>query len=155
MEDRNSYSWRPMRAEDIQIACVVLRENSTQITDEELEMLDKMSAENLLTDTQIALTSSGKVAAAGFIYLFQSNEKSIIGLLEGAVDSNHRRQGLGRHLFSWQVERARQKSQQIAGNVPLTLRGSCTADNSACIHLFEDHGFVGLVTQCQMRFDLS
>ena len=114
-----------------------------------------MSAKNLSTDTQIALTPSGKVAAAGFIYLFQSPEKSMTGLLEGAVGFAHRRQGLGRHLLSWQVERARQKSQQIAHNVPLTLRGNCTADNTGCIHLFEDHGFVGLVTQCQMRFDLS
>lgn len=155
MEDRNSYNWRPMRSEDVQVACVVLRENSTQITDEELEMLNDMSAENLLADTQIALTPSGKVAAAGFIYLFQSNEKSMTGLLEGAVDFTHRRQGLGRHLLSWQVERARQKSRQSAGNVPLTLRGSCTADNTQCIHLFENQGFVGLVTQYQMRFDLS
>ncbi len=147
----NNYIWRAMRMEDIPDALMILKTYSSQITEEELGILNQMPDDDLATDTLIALTPSGEVVAVGFVVLFQSDEKAMTGLLDGAVRTAHCRQGLGSHLLSWQMTRA----QQIAGDVPFTLRGSCIADNTGCIHLFEEHGFAVLITQCKLRFDLN
>lgn len=148
MKNNHNFIWRAIQSKDIPFV-------RTLLSEQKMAFFEHASIENLETDTQIAITPTGKIVAIGFILVFQSDEDGVTGLAEGTVHPSYRRQGLGNHLFSWQIAHITQKAKQFAVKESYTLRTNCTPENAGANRLFEEHGMVRLVTQCQMRFNLS
>jgi mycothiol synthase len=53
------------------------------------------------------------------------------------------------------MERAVQKAGEMGSDKTLVLRAGCLVENAGANRLFEKHGFAAIVTQCQLRFDLT
>lgn len=154
LKSEDSFTWRPMRREDTPLVRRMPLTGSDASVAQKLEMLEHVLAENLETDTQIALTATGEIAAIGYVLVFPSSEDGVTGILEGTILPRYRRRGLGARLLSWQISRAIQKAQEFAEKESVVLRLSCEPEDVDCNHLFEKYGMSKLVTQCQMCFDL-
>lgn len=148
MKNHHNFIWRAVRSKDIPFV-------RTLLSEQKMAIFEHVSIENLEADTQIAITPTGEIAAIGFVLVFQSDEDGVTGLAEGTVHPYYCRQGLGNHLFSWQIAHATQKAKQLAIKDSYTLRTNCVPENVGANRLFENHGMVRLATQCQMSFNLS
>ena len=144
--DLPGYTWRPARREDTMAlwrAAVVAAEADGLETAPTVDVLERafdQLGSDAETDTLVALTAGGEVAAFAS-FLVSPSEDTHVAQLVGHVGVGHRRRGLGTFLMAWLEARVRQKFSQLNDDKPGQMQVACRDHQEDRIHLFEKHGF--------------
>ncbi len=107
------------------IAAVFGRANAADGVPEILaadELAEELEGFDLGTDVLVATTPDGDVVAAAYPMLFASEVLWERVYLFGAVDPDHRRQGIGTSLMTWGIERAQQLLAASPRELPRFVR---------------------------------
>ncbi len=107
------------------------------------------------TDTLIAVTPEGQVAALGWVFLDPQAERQRRAFLWGGVHPQHRRRGLGSAMLRWLERRGIQRLSGYQDELPRRLQVNAPSTAADRIHLFEQHGFEARRYYFKMRRDLS
>jgi mycothiol synthase len=159
--DSADYIWRPARREDapaiqqlmLDIEAVDQRGHAGSLEERESEF-DNPSL-NPMTDTLLALTPQGQVAALAWVIAPPVGVQEYIAYLRGEVHPRHRRRGLGDFILTWMEARGREVLATRPDNIPCFLRTSTADFLDDRIALYEQHGFKPVRYFYRMRRDLS
>lgn len=157
----DEYTWRPARREDagqlyhlyadIDVADSLTSAGSQ--ADAERDFDDPSTRAE--TDSLVAVSPQGELAAAGWIYTNLEVVREHYAWLWGGVHPKHRQRGLGEALFSWMEERASAILDEFEDGLPRNLRASTPSTGADRIRLLERHGFQPVRQFYKMRRDLS
>lgn len=115
--------WRPATADDAAAVHEVYRAMDERdhpnyaTTREEIDVQLGYSFVDLETDTLLAVTAEGRVAAVGIVLEPPRQESLVREFMNGGVHPEFRGRGIGRELLAWQRTRGEQKL--IAADKPL------------------------------------
>lgn len=121
--------WRPATAADVDAIYDVYRAIAVQDhpnyvnTREEVEEELGYSFIDLETDTLLAVTADGRVAAVGIVMEPPRQETLVREFMNGGVHPEFRGQGIGRELLAWQRARGEQKLAASDKTLPGWLVG--------------------------------
>jgi mycothiol synthase len=154
------YVWRAARREDaeaihrllLDIEAVDRRSWVDTMEDRHRDFDDPAS--NFETDSLLALTQAGEVAALGWIFAPPVGETEFIAYLWGEIHPEHRRRGLGSMVLSWMEARGHQILASRPDDLPHYLRTSSLDHLQDRAALFEQHGFQPVRYGFRMRRDL-
>jgi len=155
------YIWRPHRREDAPALYQMLlaadraddRQSNMTLEDMQRQFDDPWS--NPETDSLLAFTASGQVAAMGRVFVNPKPEAEYRAHLWGQVHPEHRGRGLGEAVLTWTEARGRQRLEEVPTDLPSLLRTNCQDNVRDSIALFEQHGFRPVRFAYRMRRDLS
>lgn len=155
------YIWRPARREDapaiqqmmLDIEAVDQRGHAGTLEDRDSEY--DHPAVNPGTDTLLAFTPQGQVAALAWIFAPPIGEQEFVAFLRGEVHPQHRLRGLGDFVLTWMEARAGEILATRPNNLPRYLRASTADFLDDRIALYEQHGFKPVRYFYRMRRDLS
>ena len=91
------------------------------------------------TDSRLAVTSDGELAAVGVVT--PPPEGGQRADMLGGVHPAYQGRGLGRELLAWQYERVRHLHAEIAPDAPWHVEAGASVDDQAATRLFERLGF--------------
>lgn len=158
--DLAAFTWRAAQEGDIPAIQKMYAANreidrSESVPSEErLRAIYALLGDHLETNTLLAFTEDGSLAAEAMI-LFPPGEGDQLALTDGNVHVRFRGRGLGSYLLGWLERRARQEFSAAPGGAPQLLRTSCTGGQADRIALFEQHGFQAMRYSYQMRRSLA
>lgn len=161
LSDSPDYTWRPARREDapaiqqmmLDIDAVDQRGHAGTLEDRESEF-DNPSV-NPMTDTLLAFTPRGQVAALAWIIAPPVGVQEYVAFLRGEVHPQHRQRGLGDFILTWMEARSGEILATRPDNIPCFLRASTADFLEDRIALYEQHGFKRVRYFYHMRRDLS
>jgi mycothiol synthase len=159
--DLMQYEWRPARREDalaihellLDIEAVDHRGWVDTLDDRQRDFDDP--GVNIETDTLMAFTPAGQLAALGWVITLPPGETEHIAFLWGEVHPQHRGLGLGSYVLRWLEQRARAILDQYPKERPHNLRTNMLDSLVDRIALFEQEGFTWVRSYYRMRRDLS
>lgn len=155
------YEWRPARREDAQAIHELLRDVETVDQRGNVDTLDERERDfndpstNIATDTYLAFTPAGKVAAMGWIFSPPVPGDEWVAFVWGEIHPEHREQGLEDFIMEWMEARGRQILAQRPADVPHCLRAFCNETATGRVAMFERHGFERVRYSYRMRRDLK
>lgn len=155
------YIWRPARGQDtaaiqemmLDIETVDQRGHAGSLEDRENEF-DNPSV-NIETDTLLAFTPEGQVAALAWIIAPPVGEREYIAYLRGEVHPQHRQRGLGDFILTWMEARASEILSTRPDNIPCFFHTSTADFLDDRIALYQRHGFKAVRYFYRMRRDLK
>ncbi|MFP3466257.1 GNAT family N-acetyltransferase [Leifsonia sp. SIMBA_070] len=121
--------WRPATAADVDAVHEVYRAIAVQdhpnyvTTREEVEEELGYSFIDLETDSLLAVTADGRVAAVGIVMEPPRQETLVREFMNGGVHPEFRGRGIGRELLAWQRTRGEQKLAAVQKALPGWLVG--------------------------------
>ncbi|WP_285115757.1 GNAT family N-acetyltransferase [Leifsonia sp. fls2-241-R2A-40a] len=121
--------WRPVTPDDAAAVHEVYRAIAVQdhpnyvTTREEVDEELGFSFIDLETDSLLAVTADGRVAAVGIVMEPPRQETLVREFMNGGVHPEFRRRGIGRELLAWQRTRGEQKLSGSEKQVPGWLVG--------------------------------
>ena len=157
----DGYSWRPAKLEDaaaihtllVDIEAVDQRGWTDTMEDRQRDFEDP--ATNYPTDTWLAFTDGGSLAALGWIFAPQVGDQEYVAFLWLEVHPSHRGRGLESYVLNWLEARSRQILATRSDHLPHILRSHTPDFLSDRIALLEQHGFVQARSFYRMQRDLS
>ncbi len=155
-----TYSWRPARREDIPVIHRMLlavdQADGTTLAgtleDRERQFADPWS--DPPTDSLLALTPTGAVAALAQVFVNPQPKEEARGYLLDEIHPEHRQTGLRETALTWLETRARERLQQLPVRFPRRLRLSCPDDQLERTALYDRRGFHPIRYFFRMRRDL-
>jgi mycothiol synthase len=157
----SEYTWRPARQQDASAIYQMLLDIETVDQRGSIMTLDDVLRDfenpecNPATDTLLALSSDGKVAASGWVFSPPATEHEVLVWVSGEVHPAHRRRGLGDNIMTWMETRARQILATQPGELKKIIRTNTPEDLLDRLELFEQHGFLPVRSSYRMRRDLD
>jgi len=158
--DTFEYHWRPARQEDAIAIYQLLLDIETVDHRGSVLPLDDVLRDfenpecNPLTDTLLAFSRDGKVAASGWVFSPPAVEDEVMVWVSGEVHPAHRRRGLGDNMLTWMESRARQILATQPGEWKKIIRTNAPEELRDRFELFEQHGFLPVRSHYRMRRDL-
>lgn len=155
------YTWRPIRRTDAaalhRMLIAVEAEDRRGFVDtmDERERDLEDPASNFETDSMMAFTPDGEVAAMGWIFAPEEADQFYLAYLWGEVHPEHRRRGLGEAVLTWMEARGRAILASRPAGKPRFLRQSTLDRLTDRVALLEAHGFEPARYNYRMRRDLS
>jgi len=157
----DDYTWRPYRREDVpalyQMMLALDRaENRNMIvTPEDMEKQYDDPWCNPETDSLLAFTADGQVAAMARVFVNPEPVAEHRAHLWGEVHPDHRRDGLEDFIFTWMEARGREKLDKKPADLPRLFRVGIQDDLRDRITLLERRGFRPVRYAYRMRRDLG
>lgn len=154
------YTWRPAALDDVHAIHQLSRANleadglESAQPPEELKHLLAYLGEQLSTNSLLALTADGMVAAVAIIFILPGDTEHRANLSVN-VHVAHRGQGLGTFLTTWGEARARQQFATFTDPLPQIIQTGVRDHQTDRIQLLETHGFVAARYFFKMERDLS
>jgi len=158
--DLPGYTWRPARREDVWALHQLLlavdkaddRNSASTLTDMQTQFDDPWS--NPETDSLLAFTPDGQVAAMARTFVNPQPEEEIRAFLWDEVHPDHRGRGLEEFLLTWMEARARQRVQAMPVGLQRVFRYGCPDNLSERIARLERRGYQPVRYFYRMRRDL-
>ncbi len=155
------YAWRPYRREDVPALYQMLlaadradeRQSNMTLEDMQRQFDDPWS--NPETDSLLAFTADGQVAAIARVFVNPMPEEECRTHVWGQVHPEQRGRGLGEAVLTWMEARGRQRLEEMPADLPHLLRTNCQDNVCDSVALFEQHGFRRVRYAYRMRRDLS
>ena len=153
-------TWRSARREDTRAIHRLLLDIETVDKRGSVDSLENIERNfddpdtDVETDTLLAVTPEGQVAALGWIFSPPVGQTEYIAYLWGEVHPDYRQCGLGDFILTWLEERGAQILTTRPRDLPYSLRTSCQDILHDRIALFEQHGFKHVRSSYRMRRDL-
>ncbi len=155
------YAWRPLRADDLpavhRLLAAVSRADGRMppgsLADLEREFGDPWSTPE--TDSLVAITPAGEVAALARTFLNPQPEADSRAYLEATLHPAHRELGLEAFILDWLEARGRQRLQAMDGHWPHELRFNVVAGLPGWAAALEGSRFQPVRTAYRMRRDLA
>ncbi len=154
------YTWRPAILGDAHAIHQLSRANleadglESAQPPEELKHLMAYLGEQLSTNSLLALTADGQVAAMAIIFILPGETEHRANLSVN-VHVAHRGQGLGTFLTTWGEARARQQFATFTDPLPQIIQTGVRDHQTDRIQLLETHGFVPTRYFFKMERDLN
>jgi ribosomal protein S18 acetylase RimI-like enzyme len=154
------YTWRPATLDDVhaihQLSRATLEADGLESAQppEELKHLMAFLGERLATNSLLALTTDGAVAAMAIIFILPGETEHRANLSVN-VHVAHRGQGVGAFLTRWAEASARQQFATFTDKLPCILQNGVRDHQTDRIQLLETHGFVPTRYFFKMERDLS
>ncbi|MGH8875317.1 MAG: GNAT family N-acetyltransferase, partial [Acidimicrobiia bacterium] len=92
-------------------------------------------------DSRVAVATDGRVVGFASIGYRPSGERQERAFLDGMVDPDHRRRGIGTALFHWQVQRGTERLGAAGNDLPKFLRAHAWEWLTDAHALYQRHGF--------------
>ncbi|NUU07033.1 GNAT family N-acetyltransferase [Leifsonia sp. C5G2] len=153
--------WRPATLADLDAVLEVVRAIDAADHPNYLTTRDELEEElgysfiDLETDTLLALTADGRIAAAGIVMEPPRQETLVREFLNGGVHPEFRGRGIGRELLAWQRARGEQKLAASDKTLPGWLVGYADGRAPDRKRLLEASGFEVVRYFQTMERDLS
>jgi mycothiol synthase len=155
------YTWRPARREDapaihrLRIAADKVDQSGGAGTLQDAGRLFEDSWVNTETDTLLAMTPEGEVAALTVVFLNPQPEEEARAFIWDEVHPEQRGRGLEAFMLEWGEARGRQRLQAVPDGLARVLRSGSLDHLSHRTALLESHGFRPIRYFFRMRRDLS
>ena len=159
--DLPGYAWRPARRVDAP-AIFQMRLAADQTDDgggagtlRDAERLFEDPWVNAETDTLLATTPEGQVAALVAVFVNPEPEEEARAFIWDEVHPGQRGRGLEAFMLAWGEARGRQRLQTAPARFPRVLRSGSLDHLPQRIALLERHGFTPIRDFYRMRRDLA
>lgn len=158
--DTVEYTWRPARREDASAVYQMLLDIETVDQRGNVSTIDDVLRDfenpecNPTTDTFLAFSSDGKVAASAWVFSPPATEHEVMVWVSGEVHPAHRGRGLGDYLLTWMENRARLMLAAQPSTLSKIIRTNTPENLLDRVRLYEKHGFTPVRFSYRMRRDL-
>jgi mycothiol synthase len=141
------FELRPPRPEEVPAIGDLVRRGQAfdgepqVLSDEELQEDVDSSYFDLERDARVAVVDD---VIVGWSNVWNPPAEAVLDRadLDGTVDPDHRRRGIGQALFAWSIDRARERLAASAHDLPQVIRAHGDEHDDGRRRLFERFGFV-------------
>ncbi|HEX2980737.1 MAG TPA: N-acetyltransferase [Anaerolineaceae bacterium] len=156
------YTFRPAELEDAPglhaLYVAIDRQEGTTLAGSLEEVQRDFEDPNSAPTTEnslVAVSANGEIAAVGWIFMPGRAEQQHCALLWGGVQPKYRRQGLGKLVMGWSMQRASQRLAEFHDDLPRVLRVNCIDTAADRIAMLQENGFTPVRYYLKMHRDLS